>query len=109
MKYIGQIIKETLRISDPAPRVLSRYTIEDTVISDTFVPKGTTLIPNIYNVHHSDKYWKNPDQFDPSRFDEDEVENIHWIPFGSGVRSCIGMNFSLNEQRVILSMMCKGI
>jgi cytochrome P450 len=30
-----------------------------------------------------------------------------WLPFGNGARQCIGMNFSLNEQRVLLSMLCK--
>lgn len=34
-------------------------------------------------------------------------EGMTWVPFGSGPRQCIGMNFSLAEQRVLLSMMCK--
>lgn len=71
------------------------------MLSRTFVPKGSKLIANIYNVHHSEKYWKSPNQFNPNRFDQDELENMRWLPFGGGARLCIGMKFSLNEQHVV--------
>lgn len=71
MTYINQVMKETLRINDPTPRVVPRLINEDTVLSDgTFVPKGALITVNIFNIHHSDKVWLNPEQFNPDRFAE---------------------------------------
>jgi hypothetical protein len=64
---------------------------------------------------HSEKNWVNPLKFDPDRFapggeaSQQELKGMTWIPFGNGPRQCIGMNFSLTEQRVLLSMLCKCI
>lgn len=57
-------------------------------------------------MHHLDKYWKNPDSFNPSRFDSSSSDYVdtNWMPFGAGERSCIGMNFSMAEQRVLQAM-----
>jgi cytochrome P450 len=84
-------------------------------ISGIHIPKGATVTVNIYDLHHSEKLWKDPFVFDPERFAEDGEgtreagEGISWIPFGTGARQCIGMNFSLTEQRVFLSMLCKSL
>lgn len=106
-------MKETLRINGPAVKTLVRKASEDTELSGTFIPKGTRLSVNIFTIHHSEKVWINPSQFDPERFSENgegirgSGEGMAWAPFGNGARQCIGMNFSLNEQRVMLSMLCK--
>ncbi|KAI9345052.1 cytochrome P450, partial [Pilaira anomala] len=111
MTYINQIIKETLRINGPVPEVSERVTAEDIILSNTLIPKGTPLTVDIFAIQHSTKLWKNPDTFDPDRFAEDGEatrgpgEGMTWLPFGNGARQCIGMNFSLNEQRVMLSML----
>ncbi|CAO3639437.1 unnamed protein product [Mucor hiemalis] len=113
MTYINQIMKETLRINGPASRVIPRIAKEDTDLSGTFIPKGTQLTVNIYNIQHDDNYWKDGDKFNPDRFSEDGEatrgagEGLAWLPFGNGARQCIGMNFSLNEQRVMLSMLLR--
>ncbi|KAI9345055.1 cytochrome P450 [Pilaira anomala] len=113
MKYINQIMKETLRINGPASRVVPRIASEDTVLSDTFIPKGTILTVNIFDIQHSSTIWNDPDTFNPDRFSEDGEgnrsagEGWSWLPFGNGARQCIGMNFSLNEQRVMISMLLR--
>ncbi|KAI7873099.1 cytochrome P450 [Mucor mucedo] len=113
MTYINQVIKESLRINPPAVQVVPRVAGEDTELSGTFIPKGTLLTVSIFNLHHSAKVWNNPDKFDPERF-SDKGENYRgpgegfsWAPFGNGARQCIGLNFSLNEQRVLLSMLLR--
>jgi cytochrome P450 len=57
------------------------------------------------------KSWQNPEQFIPERFEEGGEHDSHtgltWVPFSNGSRQCLGINFSLTEQRVVLSMMCK--
>jgi cytochrome P450 len=110
MKYINQIMKETLRINSPIPSVIPRVATEDTELSGVFIPKGTMVAVNMFEIQHNKKYWKDGDQFNPDRFSEDVEkggDSTTWLPFGNGPRQCIGMNFSLTEQRVMLSMMCK--
>lgn len=100
-------MKEGLRLNAPiGAALIPRMAGEDIFLSGTLIPKGTPLIMNMFNIHHSKKYWEDPEQFKPERFETDDV-NTSWLPFGSGARQCIGMNFSLIEQRVILSMLCK--
>lgn len=106
-------MKETLRINGPASKVVSRIATEDTTLSGTFIPKGTMLTVNIFDIQHSNTYWKDASKFNPDRFSENgeaargSGDGNAWLPFGNGARQCIGMNFSLNEQRVLLSMLCK--
>jgi cytochrome P450 len=113
MTYTNQIIKETLRINGPVPRIIPRIASEDTELSGYFIPKGTYLSVNIFSIQHSEKVWTNANEFNPDRFAEDGEaskgagEGMTWLPFGNGARQCIGMNFSLNEQHVMLSMLCK--
>ncbi|CAB4435706.1 unnamed protein product [Rhizophagus irregularis] len=69
------------------------------------VPKDNLCIANIWQIHHNPKYWENPNQYNPDRFLINEKSHpFSWIPFSAGHRNCIGQNFSLMEQRVILSM-----
>lgn len=114
MVYINRVMKETLRLQNPVPRVIARKVTEDTVLTNgTSIPKGSLLTINIFNLHHKDELWKDSSKFNPDRFAENEEatrgagEGLAWAPFGDGSRKCIGMNFSLNEQRVLLSMMRK--
>ncbi|KAG2200780.1 hypothetical protein INT46_002171 [Mucor plumbeus] len=113
LDYLNQIIKETLRINGPVVQLVPRISQENTVLSGTFIPKGAYVTVDVFSLQHSKKVWKYADQFDPDRFapkgesSQLSGEGMAWAPFGNGARQCIGMNFSLNEQRVLLSMMLK--
>ncbi|KAI9257800.1 cytochrome P450 [Helicostylum pulchrum] len=91
MAYINQIIKETLRINGPVARTITHVAREDSVLSVKF---GAILM-------------YNPDRFSENGEGVREAgEEMTWIPFGSGARQCIAINFSLNEQKFMLSMLC---
>ncbi|KAG0181655.1 cytochrome P450-dit2 [Apophysomyces sp. BC1034] len=112
MTYINMIIKETLRIHCPLSSMIPRVANMDTVLADTLIPKGSPVIINMYDIHHNDRLWENPEKFDPDRFlpgGEADQRDLGptWIPFGLGGRQCLGMNFTLAQQRVILSLLCK--
>ncbi|KAI9307115.1 cytochrome P450 [Cunninghamella echinulata] len=106
--FINQVIKETLRLSGPATKISTRITKEDTVLSGTFIPKNTPIVVNMLGLHSNENVWKDPYIFNPERFSpngeaEQKIrEGLSWAPFASGPRQCIGMNFSLAEQRVML-------
>lgn len=99
-------------MNGPLPHVLPRISTEDSMFSGTFVPKNSVIAIDLYNIHHSGKVWRDTEVFNPDRFEEGGEagklgDGFNWLPFGGGPRQCIGMNFSLAEQRVLLSMMCK--
>ncbi|KAI9306766.1 cytochrome P450 [Cunninghamella echinulata] len=108
LTYINQILKEVLRISGPAVATTPRIVTQNTELSGVFIPKNTILEVAIYDIHHSKYVWKYPETFNPDRFTKDGEaeqktrEGLAWVPFASGSRMCIGMNFSLAEQRVML-------
>ncbi|CAO3635478.1 unnamed protein product [Cunninghamella blakesleeana] len=109
LEYINQIIKETLRISGPVPHVSPRINAKDTILSGTFIPKNTPIAVSLFDIHHNSKVWENPYTFNPERFAgggeavQNEREGLSWLPFSSGPRICIGMSFSLAEQRIMLA------
>ncbi|CAI2180437.1 8808_t:CDS:10, partial [Funneliformis geosporum] len=105
LKYLNMVIKENLRIYPPVHQLPRRESSETIKFRNhVFLPKTPILI-NIYGIHHSSKYWKDPEEFIPERFeienDEKRDQNI-WLTFGGGSRICLGNNFSLIEQRVTL-------
>ena len=69
MKFLGNVIKESLRHHSPAAMAL-RVAKEKDVIGGYEIPKGATVVIGIDAVHHSPKFWKDPHVFDPDRFDE---------------------------------------
>ncbi|CDS03770.1 hypothetical protein LRAMOSA01171 [Lichtheimia ramosa] len=113
MKYINMVIKENLRIHPPAPGTGARTAQEDTEISGEVIPKGTRVVIDIHEMHHSPNIWYKPEEFRPERFtpggeaDQLAGRGMSWLPFSNGTRQCIGMNFSLTEQRVLLPMLLR--
>ncbi|CAI2177310.1 11164_t:CDS:10 [Funneliformis geosporum] len=105
MKYINAVIKEALRIYPPATAIVPRKLSKPMKIGPYILPAETVCSINIWQINNSPKYWENPKQYNPERFlNNENINAFSWIPFSSGVRNCIGQNFTLMEQRVILSM-----
>ncbi|KAI8144471.1 cytochrome P-450 cyp509A1, partial [Fennellomyces sp. T-0311] len=113
MPYLNMVIKETLRINGPIASIVGRKAAQDTELSGVFIPKGTRVVCNLYEVHHNPTVWNDPEEFEPERFapggeaDQLAKTGLAWIPFSNGARQCIGMNFSMTEQRVLLSMLLR--
>ncbi|KAI9493596.1 cytochrome P450 [Zychaea mexicana] len=113
MPYINQVIKETMRRNVTATGVVAREATEDTDLGGVYIPKGTRVTVDIMEIQRNVKVWKDPKVFDPERFAPGgEAEKVakmgmSWLPFSNGARQCIGMNFSLAEQRVFLPMLLR--
>lgn len=109
--------RQTMRMFPPASIVALRQTSADVDLGSYYIPKGTNVVLDIYAMHHNPNNWPDPERFDPERFvDDNEMgtkagagvgANYSWLAFGNGARQCIGMNFALAEQRVLLSMLGK--
>ena len=78
-----------------------------------FIPKGTRITMDTYEMHNNPKVWSQPDKFDPERFapggeaDRLAKQGFAWLTYGNGEHQCLGMQFSLTEKRVLLAMMRK--
>jgi cytochrome P450 len=98
---------QTLRIAGPAVWTSPRTVSKDTELGDYILPKGTNVIVDIIALQHDADLWHEPYKFDPERFAPENKSSksaSSWLPFGGGQHQCAGMNMSLAEQRVLLSM-----
>ena len=66
------------------------------------IPAGTLIMPSIAAIHFREDIYPDPDEFRPERFLDGATESYAWIPFGGGVRRCIGASFAQFEMRVIM-------
>ena len=106
LHYLKQVIDESMRCFPPA-WIMGRKTIEADVINGYEIPAGTNVIMPIYVVHHDERVWENPYEFQPERFAMENVKEKHkysYFPFGGGPRLCIGNNFAIQEMQVCLAM-----
>jgi cytochrome P450 family 6 len=95
MKYLDMVFNESMR-KFPVVDLQHRKNIKDFAIpsSNLIVPKGTTVMIPVYSLHNDERFWENPDKFDPERFNTQNVKKIvpfSYIPFSEGPRQCIGM------------------
>ncbi len=66
--YMEALIMEALRYTSITPLSLPHYSCCDSEINGFFVPKDTIIFPNLWHLHHDEKFWDSPWDFDPSRF-----------------------------------------
>lgn len=106
LKYTNQIIQESMRLF-PAAWVIGREAIDSIEIGGKVISKGDTVLMSQYAMHRNPKYYENPDQFQPERFDHDLLKTIPsyaYFPFGGGPRICIGNSFALMEVAIVLAV-----
>ena len=105
LHYTISVLDEAMRIYPPF-WMIDREAQADDEFKGMKIPKGTTVIPYIYGVHHNENVWKDPEKFDPSRFDAVQGEKNHpfaHIPFGGGPRVCIGQNMAKMQILLVMS------
>jgi cytochrome P450 len=66
------------------------------------LPKGQAVVVSIYLMHNDEALFPQPHLFDPDRFVDKKPDTYEWIPFGGGVRRCIGSAFANTELNVVL-------
>ena len=99
--YLQAVAKEAMRLRPVIYSVARRLT-EPTVVAGHRLPKGTVVSPSIGLVQRDAAHFPDPDDFRPERFLGTSPESGTWIPFGGGVRRCLGAGFSLQEAAVVL-------
>jgi cytochrome P450 family 135 len=100
-EYTDAVIKETLRLRPVLPIVVRKLT-EDWEVGGRLLPKGATVAPCIHLIHRREDVYPDPRAFRPERFLERPAGTYTWIPFGGGVRRCLGASFAQFEMKVVL-------
>jgi cytochrome P450 family 135 len=100
-EYLDAVVKETLRVR-PVVVDVARKLQTDVELGGYRLPAGTLVLPAIAAVHARPDLYPEPAEFRPERFLDGGAESYAWIPFGGGVRRCIGASFAQVEMRVVL-------
>ena len=100
--YLDAAIKETLRLRPTVPITARKLAVPYEVDGNVY-PAGTVLMPCIYLLHRNPEIWDAPDEFRPERFLGAQPPPYSYIPFGGGVRRCLGAGFGLAEMRAVMA------
>jgi cytochrome P450 family 135 len=99
--YLGAVVQEVLRLRPPIAFVDRRLTVP-LELDGYRLPAGTIVAPCIYLAHRRPDLYPEPNSFRPERFLERPPETYGWLPFGGGVRRCVGASFATFEMNVVL-------
>ena len=107
--YLDAVIKETLRIRPVVPGVV-RVLTAPMELNGFELPAGTRVAPNIYLTHRRPDVYPEPERFRPERFLGDGGPDTYsWIPFGGGIRRCLGASFALYELKIVIPAILRGV
>lgn len=105
LTFTRNVFRETIRLYPPIT-FLPRVAREACALGGRRVPKGALVIVAPWVLHRHRRYWRDPDIFDPDRFDtarEGEITSGAYIPFGLGPRVCAGAAFATVEATLIIA------
>src|SRR5271166_6298968 len=107
-EYMTAVVNETLRVRPVVPLVVRMLT-QELQVGEYVLPAGTRVVPSIYLTNRNPRVYEHPREFRPERFLGANPETFSWIPFGGGIRRCIGASFALLEMKVILRTMLSDL
>ncbi|XP_077238597.1 cytochrome P450 CYP73A100-like [Tasmannia lanceolata] len=104
LPYLQAVVKEILRLHTPIPLLVPHMNLEEAKLNGYTIPKGSKVVVNAWWLANNPAWWKNPDEFRPERFLEEEEGtgavaggkvDFRYLPFGMGRRSCPGIILAL--------------
>jgi cytochrome P450 len=105
LTYTRMVFAEALRMYPPA-WVLERQALRDVDLEAYRIPAGSFVLVSPYLVHRDPRWYPNPDQFDPERWQQDAMlarPKFSYFPFGGGTRICVGEQFAWMEGILLLA------
>jgi cytochrome P450 family 110 len=108
LEYLDATVKEALRL-DPIIPDVGRRLVRPMQIGGWELPAGVVAAPGIYLAHRRPDRWPAPEVFRPERFLGARPGAYDFLPFGGGVRRCLGMAFALYEMKVVLARVLSSV
>lgn len=109
LKYMSLFLKEVKRTHSPVPTI-SRISNKPMTLEGVQLPANTKVDILIHAINHHPDVWPDHKEFRPRRFEEEtraEKNPYAYIPFSAGPRNCIGQNFAVNEEKVMIGSLLK--
>ncbi len=108
LEYLDATIKEVLRRRPVIP-VVGRKLKRPVVLRNYEIPAETVLVPSIFGIHRRPDLYPEPEAFRPERFLGKKTDPYTWLPFGGGVRRCLGMAFAMYELKIVLATVLRSM
>ncbi|TXG61123.1 hypothetical protein EZV62_012486 [Acer yangbiense] len=111
LPYLQATLKETLRLHTPIPLLVPHMNLQEAKLGGFTIPKESKVVVNAWWLANNPKWWKNPQEFRPERFLEEECSteavaggkvDFRYVPFGVGRRSCPGIILALPILGVVI-------
>ncbi|MFQ6646733.1 hypothetical protein Gotur_020428 [Gossypium turneri] len=107
MKYLKCVLKETLRLHPAGPLLLPRQTSASVKLGGYDIPSNTTVLINAWAIQRDPKWWENPEEFIPERFENSSIDfkgqDFQLNPFGFGRRRCPGIAFGVASIEFVMA------
>jgi unspecific monooxygenase len=102
LPWLDAVVKETLRLRPVVP-VVSRLLMRPLRLGGIDLPAGVFAAPSAYLAHHRAERYPEPERFRPERFLGADFGPSEFLPFGGGLRRCLGMGLALHEMKILLA------
>jgi len=107
-EQIEATITETMR-SRPVIPIIGRRVTVPWQLGPYGVPAGSPIVMSILLIHHREDLYPEPFEFRPERWLGRKPGTYEWLPFGGGIRRCLGAALAMAEQRVVLEAMARRL
>ncbi len=102
LELLDDVVRETLRLQPVIPMV-GRVLQQPMRVAGWDLPRGAQVAPAIYLVHRRPSLYPRPEEFDPRRFRTFKPAAWEFLPFGGGLRKCVGAAFAIYEMKMVLA------
>jgi cytochrome P450 len=106
--YLDAAIKETMRLRPTVP-VVARVLHEDLEVMGWRLPAGSAVAANILGTHLNERVYEHAHEYRPERFVGTRADVLSWLPFGGGVRRCLGASFATQEMRIVVAVVMRSV
>ncbi|OBJ50762.1 cytochrome P450 [Mycobacterium sp. 1423905.2] len=104
--FTAAVINEALRVRPPAP-FTARVAAQPFSIGGYRVDAGTRIVVHIIAINRNPKIYDHPHEFRPDRFLDAKPQTYAWVPFGGGIKRCLGAAFSMRELITVLHVLLR--
>ncbi len=105
---VERTIQESMR-SRPVIPIIGRRTMVPWQLGDVGLEAGVPITMSVLLLHHREDLYPDPFAFRPERWVGHKPGTYEWIPFGGGIRRCLGASLAMTEQRIVLATMARRL
>ena len=107
LPVLDRVVKESLRVLTPSV-VFSRVAAETTSLGGYEIPEGCEILYSPFVLHRDPAIFEHPKRFDPDRWLDKKPGRFEYLPFGAGMRTCLGASFSMVQLRLMIAMIAQS-